>query len=195
MAAIQEASAWIGRVTGAGLARNLKLHYPRWISYAVVSLLFIVNVINLAADIGAMADALCLIVGGPIILYSVMFGVMCLAGEVFISSAKFAKILKWGILVLFVYLAVAFVVRIPLRDVLAGSLMPTIRFNDGYMTALTVRFLIGGLFVSTFAVFGDCLKPKSIARLFGAAPSVTLATLSGPFMVKALLTPQPKSDR
>jgi NRAMP (natural resistance-associated macrophage protein)-like metal ion transporter len=136
MAAIQEASAWIGRVTGAGLAQNLKLHYPRWVSYAVVSLLFIANVINLAADIGAMADALCLIVGGPIILYSVMFGVMCLAGEIFISYANFAQVLKWGTLVLFVYIAVAFVVRVPLREVLAGSLIPTIRFNDGYMTAL-----------------------------------------------------------
>jgi uncharacterized membrane protein (GlpM family) len=40
-----------------------------------------------------------------------------------------------------------------------------------------VRFVIGGLFVSTFAVLGDSLKPKSFAGLFGAAPSVALATL------------------
>ena len=40
------------------------------------------------------------------------------------------------------------------------------------------RFLVGGLFVSAFAVFGTVLKPKSFAGLFGAAPSVALATLA-----------------
>jgi hypothetical protein len=39
------------------------------------------------------------------------------------------------------------------------------------------RFLAGGLIVSAFAVFGDILRPKSFAGLFGAAPSVALATL------------------
>ena len=42
---------------------------------------------------------------------------------------------------------------------------------------LLFRFLIGGSIVSLFAVLGDVLKPKSFAGLFGAAPSVALATL------------------
>ncbi|HTZ72898.1 MAG TPA: DUF3147 family protein [Candidatus Aquilonibacter sp.] len=41
-----------------------------------------------------------------------------------------------------------------------------------------LRSVIGGLVVSFFAVFGDVLKPKSFAGLFGAAPSVALATLT-----------------
>jgi uncharacterized membrane protein (GlpM family) len=45
------------------------------------------------------------------------------------------------------------------------------------MSRLLARFLIGGLVVSAFAVMGDLLKPKSLAGLFGAAPSVALATL------------------
>lgn len=40
-----------------------------------------------------------------------------------------------------------------------------------------LRFLIGGAIVSLFAVFGDVLRPKSVAGLLGAAPSVALATL------------------
>jgi hypothetical protein len=44
-----------------------------------------------------------------------------------------------------------------------------------------VRFLIGGAVVSIFAVLGDVLRPKSFAGLFGAAPSVALATLSVTF--------------
>jgi uncharacterized membrane protein (GlpM family) len=43
---------------------------------------------------------------------------------------------------------------------------------------LIFRFLVGGFVVSFFAVIGDVLKPKSVAGLFGAAPSVALATLS-----------------
>lgn len=96
MAAIQEASAWIARVSGAGLARNIRLHYPPWLSYAAVGILLLANVINLAADIAAMADALGLLIGGPVLLYTLMFGSICLAGVVFVSYAKFAKVLKFG---------------------------------------------------------------------------------------------------
>jgi uncharacterized membrane protein (GlpM family) len=42
---------------------------------------------------------------------------------------------------------------------------------------LLIRFVVGGLLVSAFATLGDILKPKSFAGLFGAAPSVALATL------------------
>jgi hypothetical protein len=45
------------------------------------------------------------------------------------------------------------------------------------MKEIVVRFLIGGLAVSFFSVLGDVFKPKSFAGLFGAAPSVALATL------------------
>jgi hypothetical protein len=45
------------------------------------------------------------------------------------------------------------------------------------MTEYVVRFLVGGVVVSAFAMLGDMLRPKSFAGLFGAAPSVALATL------------------
>jgi hypothetical protein len=45
------------------------------------------------------------------------------------------------------------------------------------MTEYVVRFIVGGMFVSAFAMLGDVLRPKSFAGLFGAAPSVALATL------------------
>jgi uncharacterized membrane protein (GlpM family) len=45
------------------------------------------------------------------------------------------------------------------------------------MTDILIRFLIGGVVVSIFAVIGDLFKPKSFAGLFGAAPSVALATI------------------
>ena len=57
MAAIQEISARIGRVTGQGIAGNIREHYSRWLLYAIVGLLLVANIINLGADLGAMAAA------------------------------------------------------------------------------------------------------------------------------------------
>jgi Mn2+/Fe2+ NRAMP family transporter len=64
MAAIQEISARMGRTTGRGIAGNIRAHYSRWLLYPIVGLLLIANTINLGADLGAMAAALKLLVGG-----------------------------------------------------------------------------------------------------------------------------------
>jgi Mn2+/Fe2+ NRAMP family transporter len=72
MAAIQEISARIGRVTGRGIAGNMRDHYPRWLLYLVVSLLLFANTINIGADLGAMGAGVNLIIGGPAPLYCVL---------------------------------------------------------------------------------------------------------------------------
>ena len=51
------------------------------------------------------------------------------------------------------------------------------KFQGEHLGDLAIRFIIGGLFVTAFAVTGDLVKPKSFAGIFGAAPSVALATL------------------
>ena len=117
--------------------RNIRLHYPPWLSYAAVSILLFANVINLAADIAAMADALGLLIGGPTLLYTLMFGGICFAGVIFVSYARFARFLKFGTLVLLVYIVAAFAVHIPAGEIVAGSFIPEIRLGGGYMTALT----------------------------------------------------------
>jgi NRAMP (natural resistance-associated macrophage protein)-like metal ion transporter len=76
MAAIQEISARIGRVTGFGIAGNLRRHYPAWLSGSIVLLLLFANLINLGADLGAMGAALKLLVGGPALLYVVLFSAL-----------------------------------------------------------------------------------------------------------------------
>src|SRR6187455_808247 len=74
MAVIQAVSARIGCVTGHGIAYNLRRHYSPWLLRAVVFLLLVANVINLGADLGAMGAALGLLIGGPQLLYTVLFG-------------------------------------------------------------------------------------------------------------------------
>jgi len=112
MAGIQEISAWIGRVTGMGIAGNIRRHYSVWVLYPVVALLLAANIFNLGADIGAMGSALKILIGGPGHVYAVGFGIISVLAAVFIPYAEYAQLLKWTALVLLVYVATAFVVHI-----------------------------------------------------------------------------------
>src|SRR5260370_5550872 len=146
MAGIQEISAWIAGVTGVGIAGNIPRHYSPLVLYPLVALLLIANIINLAADIGAMGSALKLLVGGSAQFYSVEFGVISVVAAVFVPYRQYAQLLKWATLVLLVYVATASVVHVPWKPVLMGTLIPTISFSNSYLTALT-------------AVFGTTISP------------------------------------
>ncbi len=136
MVAIQEISARIGRVTGAGLAGNLRRHFPAWTLYATVLLLLVANTINIGADLGAMGDALALLIGGPTLLYVAGFSVLTVVLEVFLRYARYVRILKWLTVSLFAYVATAFVAGVPWRAVAVGLVLPPFRFDAGYLTVI-----------------------------------------------------------
>src|SRR5205085_4098983 len=85
MAAVQEVSARIGRITGRGIAGNIRRHYSRWLLYPVVFLLVLANTINLGADIGAVGDATALLIGGPPLVYAAVFALLCVVLQVFVA--------------------------------------------------------------------------------------------------------------
>src|SRR5450830_2193201 len=95
MIGIQIVSARIGRVTGHGLAANIREHYPAWLLHGVVGLLLVANTINIAADLGAMAAALRLLIGGPAHLYIIAFAAVSLGLQILIPFPRYAPILKW----------------------------------------------------------------------------------------------------
>src|SRR5271165_5513546 len=84
MCAIQLISAQIGRVTGRGLAGNMRRHYPRPLLYVLVGLLMVANTINLGADLGAMAAALHLLVDGPTVVYVAGFAIVTVLAEIYV---------------------------------------------------------------------------------------------------------------
>ena len=94
MAVIQEISGRIGRTTGKGIAANIRSHYPNVILQCVIFLLIIANTINIGADLGAMADALRLLIGGPHVLYVILFGSFCAVLEVFIPYSRYVSFLN-----------------------------------------------------------------------------------------------------
>jgi NRAMP (natural resistance-associated macrophage protein)-like metal ion transporter len=136
MAVIQAISARIGCVTGYGIASNLRRHYSPWILRAVILLLLVANVINLGADLGAMGAALQLLVGGPELLYTVLFGIVCILLETFISYARYAAVLKWATLALFTYVAVAFAAHVPWGTALYSTFVPSFVFDAPHAMAL-----------------------------------------------------------
>ena len=150
MCAIQEISARIGRVTGRGIAGNLRRHYPRSIGYPIVLLVVVANVINLGADLGAMGAGLKLLIGGPALLYVAAFGLVTVLLEVFSRYSRYVSVLKWLTLSLFAYVAVALVVHIPWETVAANLFVPHITRSGAYLTAVVA---ILGTTISPYLFF------------------------------------------
>ena len=150
MVVIQEIAAQIGRVTGAGIARNLKRHYPRIVLWLMVSLLLIANVVNLGADLSAMGAALALLAGGNAGLYTLLFGILCIGLEVGLSYPRYAAVLKWTTLSLFTYVGVVLVAHVPWPHALRSLVVPELQWNAAYATALVA---ILGTTISPYLFF------------------------------------------
>jgi NRAMP (natural resistance-associated macrophage protein)-like metal ion transporter len=135
MIGIQIVSARIGRVTGHGLAANIRERFPKPVLYFIVGLLLIANTINIAADLGAMGDALVLIAGGNSSIYIVFFALVSLTLQVFIPFPRYAPILKWLTLSLFAYVGTVLVVHTPSAAVTA-TLIPRVLFDRDYISML-----------------------------------------------------------
>ncbi|WP_104826962.1 divalent metal cation transporter [Rhizobium sp. NXC24] len=150
MSAIQEICARIGRTTGHGIAGNVCRHYPAWLLYLIVGLLFIANTINIGADLSAMADALKLLVGGPETLYVVGFGSACAIASVFFEYDRYSAVLKWMTLSLFAYVAAVFAVNISWGEAMAGLFVPKFVWNSEFFTTIVA---ILGTTISPYLFF------------------------------------------
>ena len=149
MVVIQEVAAQIGRVTGVGIARNLKRHY-RGTLWFMVLLLLVANVVNLGADLSAMGAALALLAGGNSGLYTLLFGIICIVLEIWLSYPRYASVLKWTTLTLFTYVGVVMVAHVPWPHALRSLVVPELQWNAAYATALVA---ILGTTISPYLFF------------------------------------------
>jgi Mn2+/Fe2+ NRAMP family transporter len=146
MCAIQMISADVGRVTGRGLAGAMRQHYPVAVLYLLVGLLVIANVINLGADLGAMAAAVQLLWPGPAVLYIAGFAAVTIVLEVFMRYSRYASVLRWLTISLFAYVATVFVVGVPWGTVALNLVWPRLEWSSSYFTVVV-------------AVFGTTISP------------------------------------
>ncbi len=157
MTAIQEISARIGRVSGHGIAGNLRRHYPPGVLYPVVLLLLIANTINIGADIGAMGDAAKLLFGGPALLYAILFALLTVVLQVFGSYKKCSTIFKLLALVLFTYIFAAFVSHVPWGHALKSTVLPRFEKSSDYWATFVAVF---GTTISPYLFFWQASLEK-----------------------------------
>ncbi len=137
MIGVQEACARIGMVTGKGISAIVKENYNPKVLYAVVGLVVIANVINIGADIGAMAAAAELIMPLSFIVWTLLFTASILLLEIFTTYKVYARILKWLALSLLAYPVTVFIVQMPWLTVLKATFIPHIEFSFAFFFIIT----------------------------------------------------------
>jgi len=183
MAAIQEISARIGRVTGQGIAGNIRKHYPPWLLRLIVGLLLVANIINLGADLGAMGAALNLLIDGPSNLYAVGFATLCVVLEVFVSYERYVAVLKWGSFVLLSYVAVALVVHVPWGLVLYRTFVPNISFSAAYVVTVVA---VLGTTITPYCFFWQSSEEAEDERIDPAAHKLLDAPEQAPAEIRRM---------
>ncbi len=164
MIAIQLVSARIGRVTGKGVAANLRLHTPKTFLMTMVALLVVANTINIAADIAAMGEALQLVVGGGQHFHAVVFGILTVLLQVFVPYRKLAPLLKWLTLFLFAYVIAVFMVDVPWGQVLHDLVIPKLQWTSGYWMMIVALL---GTTISPYLFFWQASQEVEELRLKG----------------------------
>ncbi len=130
MATVQEMCARIGMATGRGLAANIKRHYAPWVLYASTLLLFVANVLNIGADLAAMAAVAQLVFGGVhFYAFVATFAAASVLLQVFIPYARYARYLKWLTFSLLAYVLTGLLIEIDWGTVVLHTVVPQMTWN------------------------------------------------------------------
>lgn len=150
MSAVQEMCARIAQVSGMGLGAVMKKHMPRPVLSFLVLLLIGANTINIAADIGAMAAATQLLAPLPFFFLALLFTIVTLVLEIFVSYKLYSKYLKFLTLSLFSYVVVALLVTTDWMGVIRATVVPSITFSKEFFFILVAIF---GTTISPYLFF------------------------------------------
>ncbi|MDG2534738.1 Nramp family divalent metal transporter [Sphingomonas sp. HITSZ_GF] len=138
MSAVQLVSAHIGRVTGQGLAHNMRELLPNWLLTLLVTVLFLANTINIGADIAAMGDAAQLVAGWGDHWFTIVFALFSLLLQAFVPYHRYARVLKWLTLSLFAYVAVVLVVQVDWAAAGRGLVVPSLSGPQAIATVVAI---------------------------------------------------------
>ncbi len=150
MAAVQNICARLGQVSGTGLAGILKEHYSRWVLYPAVALVVVANVVNIGADLGAIADAAGIVVGTKVPWLVVPIAVGLLALQIFARYRVIERVFKYLTLALLAYVVDVFLVNPPLGETVRATIVPTTSLDHEYIATLVA---ILGTTISPYLFF------------------------------------------
>lgn len=162
MVAVQAICARVGRVTGQGLASNLREIFPTWAVVSLVSSLFIANTINIGADIAAMGAAAQLLAGRGEMLFTILFAAASLLLQVLVPYRRYVKILKWLTLVLFAYILVPLAVKIDWTQVGNRLILPKLYGTPDWLTVIVAVF---GTTISPYLFFWQSSEEVEIMEV------------------------------
>ena len=183
MAAVQMISVRIGRTTGRGLAGNLRQHYPNWLLQTFVALLATANIINIGADLGAMADSTSLVLGGSKTFYVALFGVVCIGLQVLLQYTRYVSYLKWLTLALLAYVATLFMVDVHWGEALRQFVWPSITWKTEYIQTIVAVF---GTTISPYLLFWQASQEAEDIRAVPERQVLKRAPEQGPDAIKRI---------
>jgi NRAMP (natural resistance-associated macrophage protein)-like metal ion transporter len=164
MAAVQLMCSRLGMATGRGLAAVVRRRYPRWVLWSACLLLIVANVINIAADLGGMADATHMVTGIPAMWLTPLFAALIVAALFLTSYRTMARVFKWLTLVLFAYVITAFLAHPDWWAVLRATFVPDIRWSREYLSVLVA---ILGTSISPYLFFWQAAQEVEEERAEG----------------------------
>ena len=169
MVAVQAISARVGRVTGQGLAFNLKQVFPAWAVTLLVGALFVANTINIGADIAAMGAAAQLLAGKGQMLFTIVFAAVSLLLQVLVPYQRYVRFLKWLTLVLLAYVAIAFTVKINWGEVGQRLVLPKLYGTSDWVTVIVAVF---GTTISPYLFFWQSSEEVEIMEVKDKPPLI-----------------------
>jgi len=170
MAAIQSMCARIGRVTGQGLAANIRSTFPPMVLWGVVLLLLVANTLNIAADVAAMGEVAELVTGLDRHVMTAVFVLITLLLQVLVPYHVYVVYLKWLALSLLAYGAVLFTVHVPWGEVAWRTVWPSFTSNAAAAAVIVGVF---GTTISPYLFFWQASEEVEDMNVgIGAAPLV-----------------------
>jgi Mn2+/Fe2+ NRAMP family transporter len=136
MCAVVYLSAKLGQVSGKGLFEVIKDNYSRWILYPALIGVLIGNTIEAGADLGGMAAAIGLLVPLPMPLIIISVTAAIFALQVWGSYTLIRNIFRWLALTLLAYVGSAILAKPDLLEVIKGTLIPSVQFNERFLQLL-----------------------------------------------------------
>ncbi len=150
MTAVQVMCARLGMVTGRGLASVIRSRYPKGVLWGGCALLIVANTVNIGADLGGMGQVTEMVTGISSLVWTPMYAVGIASFLIWSSYHTVARIFKWLTLILFAYVAAAFLAKPDWGAVLRATLIPQVEMSSRYWATLVGIF---GTTISPYLFF------------------------------------------
>jgi len=153
LVAVQSMAARIGAYKEEGLGRVIEDRFGRKVLVGSVAILAVVNVVTIAADLGGVAAGLHLLVPIPVGMVIPIVGAGLLAVEIFWSYRRFASVVKWLTLVLFLYILSGFLAGPDWGQVLRDTVLPHVMTSREFLSDAVA---VLGTTISPYMFFWIC---------------------------------------